>query len=558
MMYLDKDMERVMQKKKRDVINELEAYKIKVLTEMSGVDKLTLTRLRELLNKYDDIKANIDNSTNDFNESTLKLNAKLEEIEAVLNQLNGIEKTKIIFADKYVDSKGSIDEAITQAEISGGEKVLIKLGSGVYTFSKQFKPSKCVVIEGCGSSQTTLKYVGTDSPAVVLEDIDGCGFRGLGLYGGDINNRVDGVVIQCKDKGQTGGHVLEDIWLRYFKTGLKIEANVFTIRANYIRIYECSEYGLYNTGTDNQFLYLCTQGCNLGNYYGGSNNAYGMVYSIFDGRKGTYSNFMTGTRNHFSQFTTQDSYQPLVFNDFTGTIYGQFDALYHADDEGYVAPTEFVQIVNKSTVNGELRISSYRTETIPPVSVYVGDDSIFNGKMPHDVFICPSVDGVINDTHGYSTISNPTEFMIEGLGFKYEVSSSATANGETSGYTVVLSRDSSYTSDIVRNGFKPAANKTWLFTGMVKKSSDCTATAIKVFNDSSHGEAYTAKEVIKLDTEYTPFYVAVHRHNDNSVSLMVEGLTAGEVTFTGLRAYDITGMTSKRFFSNPSCYSVFN
>ena len=548
MMYLDKDMERVMQKKKRDIINELEAYKNKILWELSGVDKVTLTRLRQIMADYNSIQQNIEENTETFRGVTVRLNKALEECEAVVNNLNGIEKTKIFYADKLVDSSGSIDEVITYAETLNDEKILIKLGSGVYTFSRQFKPSKCIVIEGCGSSQTTLKYTGTASPAVVLADVEGCGFRGVGLYGGDVNNRVDGMEIKCEEKSQTGGHVLEDIWIRYFKTGLRIGGSVFTIRANYIRIYECSEYGLYNLGTDNQFLYLCTQGCNKGNYFGGSNNAYDLVYSIFDGRKGTYSNCLTGTRNHFSQFTTQDSYQPLVFDNFNGTIYGQFDAIYHATDDDYVAPDVFVKVINKSVVNGELRISSYRTETMPTHSVYVDEFSIFNGSLPHDIFIAPLVEGVINDCRVINTLADATINKITGLGTIY------TSDGDV----INLTNDSTYTSDIRRNGFRPAEGKTWLFTGYAKKSSECPATSLKVFNDTGNGEAYASKEVMKLTTDYKPFYVAVHRAGTGNVELMVEGLTDGTVSIKDLKAYDVTGIASKRFFSIPSCYSVFN
>lgn len=546
MFYLDKDMERVMQKKKRDVINELEAYKNKILQELSGVDKITLTRLRQILADYNSIQQDIKDNTDTFREVTVRLNEALEECEAVVNNLNGIEKTKIIYADKLVDSTGSIDEAITYAESLNEDKVLLKLGSGVYTFSRQFKPSKCIVIEGCGSSQTTLKFTGTASPAVVLADVEGCGFRGIGLYGGDVNNRVDGIEIKCEEKTQTGGHVLEDIWIRYFKTGLRIGGNVFTMRANYIRIYECSEYGLFNDGTDNQFLYLCTQGCNLGNYYGGANNAYSVVYSIFDGKKGEFSNKLTGNRNHFAQFTTQDSYQPLLFDNFNGTIYGQFDAIYHATDADYVKPEYLVKIVNRSVVNGELRISSYRTETMPKNSVYVDNYSVFNGKLPHDVFIPPYVTGVINDTHGISQVANAAVNPITGAGASYTTDGNLT----TMSYVAVE-------GDIIRNGFRPDEGKTWIFTGEVRRVSG-SASALKVFNDSGNGEAYQSKTVLNLTDEYQPFYVAVHRNGTDNVSLMVEGLTSGSVEFKDLKAFDVTGIASKRFFSIPSCYSVFN
>lgn len=56
MLHYDKDMERAMQFKKREVLQELENAKLRILKELSGVDKLTLTRLREILVKYDTLE----------------------------------------------------------------------------------------------------------------------------------------------------------------------------------------------------------------------------------------------------------------------------------------------------------------------------------------------------------------------------------------------------------------------------------------------------------------------------------------------------------------------
>lgn len=60
----DKDIERIMQKKKRDIINELTAYGNKILQELSGVDKQTLTRLRQVLNDYNNIQIDIEKHVN--------------------------------------------------------------------------------------------------------------------------------------------------------------------------------------------------------------------------------------------------------------------------------------------------------------------------------------------------------------------------------------------------------------------------------------------------------------------------------------------------------------
>ena len=75
MFWYDKDPHRMMEHKKREIIEELHNEKIKILQELSGVDKITLTRLRELLSDYNRIEHN--------------LNVQYEKINAVLNQNSG-------------------------------------------------------------------------------------------------------------------------------------------------------------------------------------------------------------------------------------------------------------------------------------------------------------------------------------------------------------------------------------------------------------------------------------------------------------------------------------
>lgn len=75
----DKDMERVMQKKKRDIINELTAYGNKLLQELSGVDKQTLTRLRQILD--------------DYNRIEIELEAYGESLKPLINDVKALRET---------------------------------------------------------------------------------------------------------------------------------------------------------------------------------------------------------------------------------------------------------------------------------------------------------------------------------------------------------------------------------------------------------------------------------------------------------------------------------
>lgn len=101
MFLIDKDAERLMQKKKREILTELEEAKIRILQELSGVDKITLTRLRSLIAKYDDIEFNVNN--------------KVENMETLVESIKN-QATKTAF----VSLSDSLTTSVIQSLINSG------------------------------------------------------------------------------------------------------------------------------------------------------------------------------------------------------------------------------------------------------------------------------------------------------------------------------------------------------------------------------------------------------------------------------------------------------
>lgn len=89
MFWYDKDMERVMQHKKREILKELEDTKNRILKELSGVDKITLTRLREIIADYNKIDFNINNKINSVRAEVSDYIAKTSKnVESVRDYVN--------------------------------------------------------------------------------------------------------------------------------------------------------------------------------------------------------------------------------------------------------------------------------------------------------------------------------------------------------------------------------------------------------------------------------------------------------------------------------------
>lgn len=87
----DKDMERVMQAKKFEILKELEDCKLRILKELSGVDKATLTKLRSVIADYNNIDYLITTKINNIemkvNSNVLTVTEGLERIEEIRTEL---------------------------------------------------------------------------------------------------------------------------------------------------------------------------------------------------------------------------------------------------------------------------------------------------------------------------------------------------------------------------------------------------------------------------------------------------------------------------------------
>lgn len=86
MFWFDKDMERVMQAKKREIMRELEDAKLRILKELSGVDKLTLLRLREIITDYDRMTHDFEVNAGKYKTLFESLKAEVEYKVKILNK----------------------------------------------------------------------------------------------------------------------------------------------------------------------------------------------------------------------------------------------------------------------------------------------------------------------------------------------------------------------------------------------------------------------------------------------------------------------------------------
>lgn len=114
MFFYDKDMERVMQKKKREVLQELEREKNRIIKELSGVDKTTMTRLRQILA--------------DYNQIEFMLNKRFEEIEKIIanaeidtSSANDNSQTAMEYASSTIEKANEALEKATEALVKASK-----------------------------------------------------------------------------------------------------------------------------------------------------------------------------------------------------------------------------------------------------------------------------------------------------------------------------------------------------------------------------------------------------------------------------------------------------
>ncbi len=106
MFYYDKDPDRMMNAKKREIIEELHAEKARILQELSGVDKITLTRLRELITNYSRIERDLNTQYNKINSIIESNSNALERFADALTKIDKLE-TK---PEKHHNTDGLINK----------------------------------------------------------------------------------------------------------------------------------------------------------------------------------------------------------------------------------------------------------------------------------------------------------------------------------------------------------------------------------------------------------------------------------------------------------------
>ena len=108
-----------LEKKKHEIINYLDEYKNKLLLEMSGVDKATLTRLREIIKEFDKIEQQVcarinflENNQNSFTvESSANYEKFVKETEKLVSDFEkSIEKEFDVFTLSYNDRTAELQQ----------------------------------------------------------------------------------------------------------------------------------------------------------------------------------------------------------------------------------------------------------------------------------------------------------------------------------------------------------------------------------------------------------------------------------------------------------------
>lgn len=118
------DMERAMQAKKREILQELTDAKLRILKELSCVDKTTLTRLRQILDDYNRIEYAITQKINiieqkvteaceQMNDTNVNLEDNLVKIEEYMQNFDEL-KTMVDEVDTAVNNLSSTVNDVAQ------------------------------------------------------------------------------------------------------------------------------------------------------------------------------------------------------------------------------------------------------------------------------------------------------------------------------------------------------------------------------------------------------------------------------------------------------------
>lgn len=227
MFWYDKDQERVMQHKKREVIRELEETKNRILKELSGVDKVTLTRLREVLADYNRIDHAINEKIKNFMSNGNVILEGAEEVAELfteeikkLNQLeNDLENlTQCVTPQMYGaigDGEHDDTEAIQKA-LNSGKVVYFPKGTYNISTPLQFNNGEIIL-----DHETIIKAIAEmESMFIFYDTPDRTEFftRKLKFTGGTLD--ADFKAKRCISSGNLWGAYFDNIQLLNIITGI--------------------------------------------------------------------------------------------------------------------------------------------------------------------------------------------------------------------------------------------------------------------------------------------------------------------------------------------------
>ncbi len=124
------------EKRRIEILSEMEDFQRKLLLEMSGVDKLTLQRLREIMKDYYNIKNNLSSMLATFE---TKSSRKIEEYETSLSTVNdefieALKNTVNSYIMKDVFNQ-SVNDAVSTITAAGISEIEDKTEDGIRALS---------------------------------------------------------------------------------------------------------------------------------------------------------------------------------------------------------------------------------------------------------------------------------------------------------------------------------------------------------------------------------------------------------------------------------------
>ena len=279
----------------------------------------TTKRQVDLESTFDELIINAGNSNAEIVDARVKsdgtsyskLGDRLNEVDS---QLEHNEKVLKVFK---VNSNETNDEALQRIfnELPNGG--IIKFPEGEFVLSPFIIP-KGIIIEGQGSNTTFLKLKdNSNNDFITFNDSVSSGLRKLRLNGNKENNSIGSAIIIKKgdvDVDNSRSLVIESIVIDNFaEHGIKVKKpHVWTFYLRFISIWNCNGYGIYNEGTDNDFICIYIYNCSQGALYNeGANNRFISGKWYMNGSKTDENScqlFSKGIRNQYNNIEIQESY----------------------------------------------------------------------------------------------------------------------------------------------------------------------------------------------------------------------------------------------------------